>query len=83
MTRRVHFAVWAVMVLATFASWFLGHTEEGSVGNVCVIAVAAIKMRLIGLYFMEIKGAPTILRGVFDAYVTLLSLTIALFYVLG
>jgi Prokaryotic Cytochrome C oxidase subunit IV len=32
------------------------------------LLIAFIKVRLVGLYFMELRGAPTVLRGLFEAY---------------
>lgn len=56
-------AVWAVLVAATLASWSLGG------GNAVVVAVAFVKVRLVGLYFMELRTAPLPLRGLFEGWV--------------
>lgn len=40
----------------------------GSAVAVLVLAIAAIKVRLVGLDFMELRGAPTVLRAVFECY---------------
>jgi hypothetical protein len=56
-------AVWAVLVGATLASWLLGG------GNAVVVAVAFLKVRLVGLYFMELRTAPVPLRVLFEGWV--------------
>ena len=33
-----------------------------------ILAVAFTKVRLVGLYFMELREAPTVLRLIFEAY---------------
>src|SRR6516165_7952486 len=59
--------VWVVLVIATIASWTLG-TAHGmhnhSLASVLILLIAFIKVRLVGLYFMELREAPTALRGV-------------------
>jgi Prokaryotic Cytochrome C oxidase subunit IV len=63
--------VWAVLVLATLATWTLG-TQHGigshTLASVLILLIAFIKLRLVGLYFMELREAPTVLRGLFEAY---------------
>lgn len=63
--------VWAVLVLATFATAWLG-TDHGigdvQVQTTVVLAIAAIKARLVGLYFMGIREAPQSLRLVFEGW---------------
>jgi len=67
-------AIWALLMTATLVSWLLGgdHVIHGrdAVGAV-VIVIAFVKVRLVGLHFMELRGAPRPLRGVFEAYVGL------------
>ena len=64
-------AVWTVLVLATLATWTLG-TQHGihshTLASVVILLIAFIKVRLIGLYFMEIREAPAVLRGLLEAY---------------
>ncbi|MBH0776714.1 cytochrome C oxidase subunit IV family protein [Nocardia sp. NEAU-351] len=63
-------AVWTVLVAATCVSWVLGATHRaGAVSAIALLAVAFVKVRLIGLHFMEIRGAPMALRVVFEIYV--------------
>jgi caa(3)-type oxidase subunit IV len=63
--------VWSILVGATLGSWWLGtdpgagdHTGAGAI----VLLVAFVKARLIGLYFMELRRAPTPLRLMFEVW---------------
>jgi caa(3)-type oxidase subunit IV len=65
-------AVWFVLIAATLVSWWLG-TDHGfgsdhRAASVVVLGVAFFKARLVGLYFMDLRGAPLALRGIFEAY---------------
>jgi caa(3)-type oxidase subunit IV len=64
-------AVWLLLITATGVSWALG-TQHGMHGHqlasVIILLIAFIKVRLVGLYFMELREAPNILRGLFEAY---------------
>jgi caa(3)-type oxidase subunit IV len=60
---------WLILVAATLVSWALG-AEHGtdSMVAVVVLAIAAIKARLVGLDFMELRHAPLLLRVIFETY---------------
>lgn len=64
-------AVWLFLVVATVVSWMLG-TDHGvsseKVAGVAVLAIAVVKVRLVGLYFMELRDAPTVLRSMMEVY---------------
>jgi hypothetical protein len=65
--------VWFVLVVATIVSWAVGSEHEiGSGIAVLVLAVAAIKIRFVGLDFMELRRAPLLLRGIFEGYCVVL-----------
>jgi caa(3)-type oxidase subunit IV len=60
---------WLVLVAATVVSWAVGAEHgTGSVVAIVVLAIAAIKVRLVGLDFMELRHAPIPLRVIFEAY---------------
>jgi uncharacterized integral membrane protein len=60
---------WVVLIVATLISYALGADHgTGSVMAVVVLAIAAIKIRLVGLDFMELRGAPMPLRLAFEGY---------------
>lgn len=68
---------WFILTVLTVVSWALG-TQHGFGGgghvpaSLVIIAVATFKIRLVGLYFMELKEAPTALRAVFEGYCVVL-----------
>ncbi len=81
-------AVWALLVTLTVVSWALG-TEHGFSGgshvpaSIVIIVVAVFKIRLVGLYFMELRDAPLNLRGIFEGYCIVLFVLLTVMYLLG
>ena len=62
-------ASWLVLVAATVLSWAVGAEHgTGSLVAVIVLGIAAIKVRLVGLDFMELRHAPLPLRVAFECY---------------
>ena len=65
-------AVWAVLIMATDCDVDLGYASRvrpnQALASVVILLIAFVKVRLVGLYFMELRGAPTALRGLFEAY---------------
>jgi Prokaryotic Cytochrome C oxidase subunit IV len=60
---------WLVLIAATVVSYALGAEHGvGSVMVVVVLGIAAFKIRLVGLDFMELRGAPVPLRAAFEGY---------------
>ncbi|MGB3484970.1 MAG: cytochrome C oxidase subunit IV family protein [Mycobacterium sp.] len=60
---------WLILVAATLASALVGADHgTGSMIAVVVLAIAAIKVRLVGLDFMELRHAPIPLRVAFEGY---------------
>jgi hypothetical protein len=60
---------WLVLIAATLLSYALGAEHGvGSVMVVVILGIAAVKVRLVGLDFMELRSAPTPLRAVFEGY---------------
>jgi caa(3)-type oxidase subunit IV len=60
---------WLILVAATIVSWTVGAEHgTGSLVAVVVLAIAALKVRLVGLDFMELRHAPVALRVVFETY---------------
>jgi hypothetical protein len=70
-TRRVTL-VWVLLLALTFGSFLVG-VEQGaefaSVGAAVIVGIAMIKVRLIGLHFMDLRAAPRALRALFEVYV--------------
>jgi caa(3)-type oxidase subunit IV len=67
--------VWLFLVLATLASgWMPSHHHlEGRWAVVVLLAIAAIKARMIVLHYMELKHSPLTWRIFFEAWVLLVS----------
>ncbi|MGD1257017.1 cytochrome C oxidase subunit IV family protein [Mycobacterium seoulense] len=60
---------WLILIVATLISAALGADHgTGSVMVVVVLAIAMIKVRLVGLDFTELRNAPVPLRLVFEGY---------------
>ena len=67
-------AVWGLLILATGVSWWLG-TDHGfgsasdhHGATVIILTVAMLKVRLVGLHFMELRDAHPALRAIFETY---------------
>jgi hypothetical protein len=66
--------VWLGLVLATLLSWALSseHVFNSAVARavttMAVLGVAFVKIRYVGLDFMELRHAPPALRIVFDIW---------------
>lgn len=77
--RSAATVVWLILVGATLLSWYLG-SGAGVFGHlissILIIVVAIVKIRLVGMYFMELRDAPRPLRLGFDAYCLALCLVL-------
>ncbi|MBF5006938.1 cytochrome C oxidase subunit IV family protein [Diaphorobacter caeni] len=64
-TRRIH-VVWALLVIATLASWWLAEDPDaphlGLLATGVVLALSGIKGVMIALDFMELSHAPRLWR---------------------
>lgn len=82
--RRPEVLVWLVLVASTCVSWWLGDghgaRETAAIG---VIAVAFFKVYLVGRYFMEIRGAPPVLRVAFAGWIAVVATTLVTMYLAG
>jgi caa(3)-type oxidase subunit IV len=73
--------VWGVLVAATITSWAVGAEHgTGAAVIVLVLAIAMIKVRFVGLDFMELRNAPVVLRAMFEFYCVALFLVLAGMY---
>jgi hypothetical protein len=73
--------VWLVLVVVTLLSWALGADHGvGSIVAVVVIGLAVVKVRFVGLDFMELRTAPVMLRALFEAYCIMLWMVLAGMY---
>ena len=61
--------VWAALVAVTVVSYTVGAEHGlGSTVAVIVLALALVKVRFVGLDFMELRRAPIALRIAFEIY---------------
>lgn len=81
--------VWLGLVLATVVSFLLG-TDHGLSGEqahkvgVCILlAIAFVKVRFIGMEFMELRDAPLVLKGVFYFWLLATGGMVLVSYLLG
>jgi hypothetical protein len=73
------------LLLATWLSWttsrhFALDSEVLHRANIAIIVVAFIKVRFVGLDFMELRNAPLPARIAFELWVIVLPLAIAFLY---
>jgi len=86
LARTVVTPVWLLLVGATVISWLLG--ADYGAGNhhaatVTVMVVAFVKVRFVGLYFMELRDAPLALRLAFEAWVAVFTIVVIAMYLLS
>lgn len=69
--------VWFALIAATLASWTLGvgHELPATYAGVSIIVIAAVKVRFVGCYFMELRDAPLPLLWLFEGWVGLVTAT--------
>jgi hypothetical protein len=78
MLDRTLVAVWAALLLATAVSVAVHEAlGPGPTTVLVVVAVAFVKVWLVGRYFMELRHAPPVLRRLFDAYVVAVPVVLA------
>jgi len=64
--------VWIVLFAGSAVSWFLvpeGTQVTSLVPGIAILSIAFFKVRLILLYFMELRFSPQPWRGIFEAWV--------------
>jgi hypothetical protein len=64
-------AVWFVLVAMTLLSYWLGTghgLDSDKAVAVLLLLISLVKVRFVGLYFMELRDAPIWLRSVFEGY---------------
>lgn len=76
--------VWLLLLAATVLTAALGLEQAGASHAVglALLAIAFVKLRFVGLYFMELRTAPGPLRFIFEGYVAGVFLVLAGLYLL-
>jgi heme/copper-type cytochrome/quinol oxidase subunit 4 len=74
--------VWAALMLATCAStWLLSkNSVTTEVATVAIMLIAAVKVRLVIRYFMEVRLAPLALRLICDSWLLAVTALIVTVY---
>jgi len=84
-TRRIdtETGVWLMLLAATVLTAALGLEQAGASHAVglALLVIAFVKLRFVGLYFMELRTAPAPLRLAFEGYVAVAFLALAVLYV--
>lgn len=79
--------VWLALIAATCFSWLLGTDHNIGSGSLkaagaVILGVAFVKVRFVGMYFMELRNAPGPLRWLFEIYSFAVGTAVVLVYVL-
>ena len=66
--------IWLVLVTASLLSWESMAIAGGDarLGRAAILLITFLKVRLVGLEFMELRQAPRVLRAAFEAWVVLI-----------
>lgn len=74
--------IWLILMVATCATtwWLSKDSVSAQVGTVSIVLIAAFKIRLVLLHFMELRHAPTPWRLIFEAWVLIATAAILGFY---
>jgi hypothetical protein len=80
--------IWLLLMALTVMSWSLGsghafRTSSHTIASLFILGVAVVKIRLVGLHFMELRGAPGYLRGAFEGFCMALFALLAGMYSFG
>jgi hypothetical protein len=75
-------AVWLILVVATLVSWESARAgSDQGLATSAVLAIAFVKVRFIGLEFMELRTAPLPLRLAFELWLLVVcSVLLALYW---
>jgi hypothetical protein len=70
-------------MMATCATWWLGTGHAGHRGAtwevLSLIVIACAKIHMVGQEFMELRGAPVVLRAAFSTWTVTLGTVTAVF----
>jgi hypothetical protein len=78
-------AIWLILILASFLTWWLGTNDSRDelierAMIAAVVVIAFLKAYLVGMEFMEVRGAPAVLRGLLTGWVGLLAVAVTTLY---
>ena len=76
--------VWLTLGAATLASWALAERHwAGKLTALVIMLIAAYKVRLVFLNFMELRSAPWPWRPIFESWIGISTLMICAMYWYG
>lgn len=78
-------AVWILLVVVTVASWKLGsgHAVGDVASGIAVLVLSLVKVRFVGLYFMDLKEAGRNLRTAFEVWCGVVCTGLVVMYLAG
>jgi Prokaryotic Cytochrome C oxidase subunit IV len=80
--------VWLLLAGLTGVSWWLGAgqgmdaAQSAQLTTIGLLLLAFFKVRLVIMYFMEIRTAPLLLRFIFEAWVVVVCAAVLAIYLL-
>ena len=77
---------WLVLITATALTAVLGleqASSEAAVAGVALLVIGFVKLRLVGIHFMELGNAPVPLRLLFEGYVVVVFTVLVVLYLVG
>lgn len=82
--RKPATLIWVALMVATCAStwWLSKDLVLPTVATVAIVLIAAVKIRLVLMHFMELKSAPWAWRLVFEIWLVAVTGLIVGFYLL-
>jgi len=83
LVRTAATPVWFGLMAATALSWWLGAengVDDRTLATIVVLAVAFVKVRFVGMYFMELRHAPLPLRLAFEGWCLLIGSVVIVMY---
>jgi hypothetical protein len=84
--RNAITVIWVVLIGATLLSWWLGtdHViDDESLTGALILIVAFIKVRFVGLYFMEHRHSPIPLRIVWEVWCLVVCATVVIMFLVS
>lgn len=74
--------VWLLLIVATLISWWIGtdHGVHPHLATTIVLVVAFVKVRFVGLYFMELRDAPVRLRLALEGWCLIVCAVLIIMY---
>lgn len=82
--RRPGSVVWALLMVATIVTtWGLAKDNfDPKWSTAAIFVIAAIKVRMVLMHFMELNHAPTPVRLVFEAWVAVVTIGVVGVYLM-